>query len=189
MHLIYLTTNLVNNKTYVGQRTLKNNSGDSTYLGSGRLIKAAIKKYGRENFSRQTLIIIESRKEADEYEKQFIEMYRLFGKCQYNIADGGHGSNGNRGIPHTEEHKKRISEAQKGKQRHPLTEEHKEKIRQAMLGRKCPWATGHAHSEASKAKISAAKKGVKFSAEHRAKLSAAAKGRTPWNKGMKGGRK
>jgi len=42
---------------------------------------------------------------------------------------------------------------------------------------------GYKHTEESKRKISLRRLGMKFSAEHRAKLSAAKLGKTPWNKG------
>jgi len=51
MH-IYLITNLINGKQYVGAER-KNNS---EYYGSGKLIKEAIEKSGRENFKKEILI-------------------------------------------------------------------------------------------------------------------------------------
>ena len=48
---IYITENLINGKKYIGKAKYKNESYKNTnYLGSGKLITAAIKKYGRENF-------------------------------------------------------------------------------------------------------------------------------------------
>ena len=44
---IYITTNMVNGKRYIGQK--KFCDGWKTYLGSGKLLKEAIKKYGKEN--------------------------------------------------------------------------------------------------------------------------------------------
>jgi hypothetical protein len=51
MAIVYCTTNLINGKKYIGSH--KNNK--DSYLGSGVYITKAIKKYGKENFARETL--------------------------------------------------------------------------------------------------------------------------------------
>ena len=47
---IYKTTNKVNNKVYIGQHQAEIFEPDK-YLGSGTLLRRAIKKYGKENFT------------------------------------------------------------------------------------------------------------------------------------------
>ena len=48
-HYIYLTKNIVNGKSYVGKHTYRGkDSFDKNYLGSGYLLKRAIKKYGKD---------------------------------------------------------------------------------------------------------------------------------------------
>ena len=47
MYYIYRITNLINNKTYIGQHKYK--KINDYYMGGGKNIKRAIKKYGREN--------------------------------------------------------------------------------------------------------------------------------------------
>lgn len=50
MYYVYRTTNLVNGKTYIGQHKSKDVMND-LYLGSGKLLKMSIEKYGKENHS------------------------------------------------------------------------------------------------------------------------------------------
>ena len=68
MYEIYLTTNLVNGKKYLGQHKLSKQY--DYYLGSGKILQEAIKKYGRENFSKTTLATCETKEEAAGYRGQ-----------------------------------------------------------------------------------------------------------------------
>lgn len=63
--IIYKTTNLINNKSYVGQSKHDN---DKKYLGFGPLLKKAINKYGKENFIKETIDRCLSKEELDEKE-------------------------------------------------------------------------------------------------------------------------
>ena len=45
---IYKTTNLINNKIYIGKR--QKQKFDAGYIGSGKKLKSAIKHYGKNNF-------------------------------------------------------------------------------------------------------------------------------------------
>lgn len=84
--VIYMTTNLINGKKYIGQ-TKRN---DDSYLGSGKKMLAAIKKYGKENFKRETLCICNSHEELNEKERYFISVYDATNsKNFYNIRPGG----------------------------------------------------------------------------------------------------
>ena len=49
MNFIYLTTNVINGKQYIGSH---NGEINDSYLGSGKLLIKSIKKYGKENFKR-----------------------------------------------------------------------------------------------------------------------------------------
>lgn len=95
---IYLTTNLINGKIYIGQHLfLPNKKLNSSYLGSGRYFKRALKKYGKENFSRKILRVCKSQKELNVWEYIYIKKYHSQDKnTGYNIADGEvHSSKGN----------------------------------------------------------------------------------------------
>lgn len=88
---VYLTTNILNGKKYIGMCKLTHDSG---YYGSGILIKAAIKKYGKENFQRQILQECSTLEELSEAEKHWIEYYDAVKNPQfYNLSPGGFGGN------------------------------------------------------------------------------------------------
>ena len=86
----YKTTNLINNKAYIGQ---KKGEFDRNYLGSGKILKQAIKKYGKDKFAVVLLGIASDKESVDILEKYYIAYYRqLLGKdVVYNITDGGDG--------------------------------------------------------------------------------------------------
>ena len=89
---IYKTTNLKNNKIYIGKHA--KSEYDPTYLGSGILLKRAISKYGKENFINEIIDVAESLEELNIKEINYISEYReLYGENCYNIADGGDGGN------------------------------------------------------------------------------------------------
>lgn len=84
---IYITTNLINNKIYIGQ---KKGIFDKSYLGSGVAILKAIKKYGKENF---TVKLFTYCKTLATLNKAEIKTISLFDSCNdeigYNRHEGG----------------------------------------------------------------------------------------------------
>lgn len=86
---IYITTNKVNSKIYIGQHKSLNH--DENYLGSGTILKQAIKKYGEKNFSNKVLLECDNKEELDTAERYFIKHYKELGYQMYNIAEGGDG--------------------------------------------------------------------------------------------------
>jgi hypothetical protein len=130
-YIIYETKNLINNKLYHGCH--KTNNLDDGYLGSGKLIKRAIEKYGKENFQREILCFCNNLEDMIEKEKLFINEEWVNRKDTYNLQTGGL----NYGILCEESKllisisvKKAIEEGRLYIEREygPLTEEHKTKI-------------------------------------------------------------
>lgn len=88
-HIVYKTTNLINGKFYIGIHST-NNLNDK-YLGSGWVLKDAIKKYGKENFKREILYIYSTRKEAMTKEAEIVDEEFIKDNNHYNLTKGGNG--------------------------------------------------------------------------------------------------
>lgn len=84
--VIYKTTNLINGKFYIGKDAKNRNS----YLGSGKILKQAIEKYGIENFKKEILEVCSSLEELDERERFWIRELNAIEEG-YNLTDGGTG--------------------------------------------------------------------------------------------------
>jgi len=145
---IYLLTNKINGKVYIGQTWLKNAQDrmgkSATNYRNCKYLYAAIKKHGYKNFE---YTILEDTAPKDESEEAQKEVQILIDKLEdeyiikydsrnpdigYNIKEGG------RGGKHSEETKKKISEALSGEKspwfgKH-LSEEAKQKISEANTG-------------------------------------------------------
>ena len=88
-YLIYETTNLVNGKRYIGMHQTEDLN--SSYLGSGLALAAAIEKYGRESFSKKILHSLNSREEMIAMEKKLVTQEIVESDDYYNLRIGGHG--------------------------------------------------------------------------------------------------
>jgi hypothetical protein len=85
---VYITTNLINGKKYLG----KHNGKHDDYLGSGTVLKDAIKKYGKENFEREIVKECLTDEAAYELEKQLSETWNVVSDPNwYNMRIGGEG--------------------------------------------------------------------------------------------------
>lgn len=161
--IIYLTTNLINGKMYIGLDT-KNNEN---YLGSGLILKQAIEKYGKENFKKETLEECKNKEELYKREKYWINYYNSFSPIGYNIADGGFGGDTMSHHPNKIEIFKNISKNRIGKYKGRTYEdiygdkadEHREKRRLGLFGKK-------------------------YTKERCKNISKQLKGKIPWNKGL-----
>lgn len=86
---IYLTTNKINDKKYVGMCKY---SHEKDYIGSGKLLKKAIEKYGKENFVRTILEECSTFEEMCISEKKWItELKAVESEQYYNLYEGGLG--------------------------------------------------------------------------------------------------
>ena len=70
-HYIYKITNLINGKIYIGQHTTSNL--DDGYMGSGKILIRAIKKYGVENFRKEIQGFYEDIDELNYMERLFVD--------------------------------------------------------------------------------------------------------------------
>lgn len=161
-YFVYLTTNKINGKQYVGSHVTTNMDDD--YIGSGRpYLSNAIKKYGKENFERTILKECVTIEEARLLEEPFIKKYKTLAPNGYNLSPtGGTNQFGGR---HSEESKKKISESLKGKFKgRVFTEEWKQKLSDAKKDF-IPWSKGATFSEEHRKNISKAREG-KYTGEN-----------------------
>lgn len=87
---IYITTNMINGKRYIGQKKFDNESRWKSYLGSGYYLMKDIKKYGKENFIRNIVDIVYTQDELNEKEKFWIINYNAVSSSDYyNAIEGG----------------------------------------------------------------------------------------------------
>lgn len=133
-YIVYETTNNINGYTYSGVHTTENFRVFDGYLGSGKRLKRAIKKYGKQNFTRRTLEVCLKPEYAYEVEAKMVNEKAIKRKDNYNIVVGGKGGCGK----HTsEETKKKIRETniRKGIRPPKPTYEWKEATRVRMTNR------------------------------------------------------
>ena len=89
---IYETKNLINGRIYVGKK--EQSDYDKNYYGSGTVIKQAIKKYGKTNFSNKMIDTADTLEELNQKELYHVKVCKeTYGDLCYNIAEGGTGGN------------------------------------------------------------------------------------------------
>lgn len=142
--LIYLITNKLNNKQYIGQTVVtlekrwKRHCWNCTSKYNDMPIDYAIKKYGKDNFIIKLLEICNNIDELNEREKYWALTLNTFSPNGYNLKAGnGHGAM-------SEETKRKIGASNKGKK---ASQESKNKMSEAHKGIR--------RSEQTKAKLSA----------------------------------
>ncbi|CAL9993273.1 homing endonuclease [Vibrio phage D480] len=88
-HIVYQITNLINNKIYVGKHSTENIHDE--YMGSGKLLLRAIKKYGKENFTKDILFVSLDEKDAYKAEHEIVNEDFVLREDTYNLKVGGLG--------------------------------------------------------------------------------------------------
>lgn len=177
---IYCIENNVNHKKYIGQakdiekrwerhrEMLRSGNHDNKHL------QRAWDKYGGKMFS---FYVVEL---CDE---QSLSEREIFYIAEFDTYENGYnqtlGGEGTRGFYHTEEWKMWLRMLNTGK---VLSEETRKKLSEAKKGKHVEVTP--AMREAYK-RLSEKLKGRVITEEHRRKISEAKKGCTPWNKGMK----
>ena len=92
IYILYKTTNIINDKFYVGIHKQKHGVSPyefDGYLGSGKILIESIQKYGKNNFVRETLDTFDTKSEAEEAEKLMVNGLFLENKNVYNLIEGG----------------------------------------------------------------------------------------------------
>jgi hypothetical protein len=163
-YYVYKVVNKNNGKWYIGKRKHKNPTADS-YMGSGKLIKEAIEKHGKDSFKKEIIEVFQTNAEAAALEEKLVTKDSINTNMSYNMHEGGHGGWAyiNNGSEEHIERCKRAAAKSSGKdhpnwgkekfkpgekraiewskkaneyrKKHGLSEEHKEKIRLGALKR------------------------------------------------------
>jgi hypothetical protein len=122
---------MVNNKEYVGFHAIKSlddilyeksKNGSifyDGYLGSGKLMKRALQKYGPMNMRQELILVTEDKKEAEDLEKEIVCREWVMSDENYNMSIGGNvlilfgEHNGFFGKKHTKETIEKIQRGRK----------------------------------------------------------------------------
>lgn len=116
-HIVYCTKCIITKKWYIGVHST--NNLDDGYLGSGKVIKRSIKKYGAENHTKEILFNVDTREDALSLEATMVRESTLkLPRCM-NLNPGGMAGNfgikpWNTGKELSKEHIEKLSKAKIG---------------------------------------------------------------------------
>lgn len=142
---LYKITNKQTGEYYVGKHNgdTQKKAGGGLYWGSGDRIKNQVKKYGKDNFKYE-ILVISNQEYIYELEQKYVtqELINEDSLC-LNLMTGGEGSR-----TYSEESKRKISESLKGR---TMSKETKEKLSKLKKGNS--YAFGHKHTNQAKDKL------------------------------------
>ena len=178
--IIYKAQNKINGKIYIGQTINNLNIRIACHLTKESLFSKALRKYGIQSFEFSVIDSTLLKEIANEKEKYWIKHLNCKHPNGYNLTIGGQGTLGHK---HSEQSKRKMSLAGKGRKKSEkwkkekskerrgkkLSLETRRKISEARIGKKHP-RKGHPLSEETRQKISISRKGQMLTEEHRKKL-------------------
>jgi group I intron endonuclease len=176
MYNIYLITNLENKKQYVGITKFSITERFYQHSKRGFLLTEAIKKYGEDKFFIELIEEVDSVGRAYELEQYYIKEYNTKVPYGYNLTDGGDGIFG---WEVTEEYRQKCSERIKqlhkekkvGMYGKNHSDETKRKMSVASKGKSKPWLIGRKLSPESIEKLRQINLGRVLSDETKKKIS------------------
>ena len=86
-YYLYEIKNNLNGMVYIGIH--KTNNLNDGYMGSGKIIKQAIKKYGKNNFSKRILSFFQNELEMTAAEVEYVNEEYVSSLDTYNLVVGG----------------------------------------------------------------------------------------------------
>lgn len=167
-HIIYKITNTINNRIYIGAHSTEDIN--DSYMGSGKAIKAAQRKYGMKLFTKEILHVFDTSEEMYEKEREIVNLEFVNRPDVYNMGVGGHGGV-MLGLNHSEETKQHIA---KKTSEIMQTPEMREFMRNTRTGKKQSEESNRKRSETIKAMYKGSafdRTGSKLTDAHKAKIS------------------
>lgn len=178
---VYITTNNLNGRMYVGQKKIDDWGVWKNYLGSGKALKQSVRKYGKENFKREILDFAYSPEELNTVEiKYILDLNCVSDPRYYNLVEGGGTVTG---MVHSEVTIEKLRVRMRGENNYfygkhfdgesnPFYGKHHSQASRLKMSAshkgKPSWSKGKTgiHSEESLEKMRSAKLGVPLSKEH-----------------------
>lgn len=190
---LYKVTNVVNNKSYIGQTVQPVNRRWSSHVQCARSGKDlyfyhAIRKYGADRFTVETIDVATDKPQADELERKYIIQFNTVHRDHgYNMTYGGHGS------PHLPEVKAKIGDRSREWWANPENKERASASRRGLLsGSRNPrygHTEGRPHSEETKRNLSEIRKELYRDPEFKSRMSEANTGKHHTDSGRENIRK